>query len=64
LPAVDSKTARIESKRPYKVGDRIEYGGTLWQVSQAPLEAPDDLYDDDFPDLMLWHADGSQAARA
>jgi hypothetical protein len=63
LPAVDSKTARIQSERPYKVGDTIKYGGSLWQVSQAPLEAPEDLYDDDSADLMLWPADGSQSAR-
>jgi hypothetical protein len=53
LPAVDSKTALIESERPYEVGDTIELKGTLWQVTETPLEAQSL---GDYADLMVWPA--------
>ena len=53
FPVVDSSS--LESERPYEVGETIEFGGELWQVSEAPLEAQSL---GDYADLMVWPADG------
>jgi hypothetical protein len=41
----------------YEVGDTIRWEGTLWQVSQAPLEQP---RFDEVADLMVWPAGGGK----
>jgi hypothetical protein len=53
----------IESAGPYNVGDTIEFEGARWQVSQAPLETPDQG-EYDYADLMVWPADGPESASA
>jgi hypothetical protein len=51
---VASKTAIIESERPYAVGEKIEFKGRLWEVTETPLD-PENL--GDYADLMVWPAD-------
>jgi hypothetical protein len=53
-PIEQTETAMIESEKPYAVGDRIEYEGKTWQVTQAPREAQ---HLGDFADLGVWPAD-------
>jgi hypothetical protein len=42
----------------YKVGDTIRRHGTLWMVSEAPLETVDQERFDEPADLMVWPAGG------
>jgi len=53
-PAANAKTAFIESKEFIEVGARIEHGGKVWSVTQAPREQP---HEGAIADLMLWPAE-------
>ena len=50
-PIEEERSAHIETEKRYKVGDQIEHGGRLWQVTKAPLEEPEL---GETADLMLW----------
>ena len=49
-----AQTAHITSDNFLSVGDEIEHGGTLWRVSQAPLDEPTH---GETADIMVWPAD-------
>jgi len=53
-PAAYAKTAIIESKEFIEVGARIEHGGKVWTVSQAPREQPQEGA---VVDLRVWPAE-------
>jgi hypothetical protein len=49
-----ARTAVVQTDKILNVGDEIEHGGTLWRVSQAPLDEP---IHGETADIMVWPAD-------
>jgi hypothetical protein len=50
----NAATAEVQTgDRILTVGDEIEHGGTLWRVSQAPLDQPTH---GETADVMVWPA--------
>jgi hypothetical protein len=50
-------TAEVDSDVVYEVGDTIEHGGQVWQVSQVPLEDP---RFDEIVEIMVWPAEAGR----